>query len=122
MTEGGRNMTVQGCYEMMDGDYTGVIGRLLKDERIQKYLLKFLDAKDYQEMTEALEQENYEVAFRASHTLKGLSLNLGFTGLQRTSEELCEALRGGKPDIDIAPLVSAVGEEYEKVISAIKAL
>lgn len=112
-------MTVKECYELMDGDYAGVSSRLMKEERILKYLLKFKDSTDYQTMRDSLAKEDYETAFRMAHTLKGISLNLGFDGLQRTSSELCEALRNGKPETDITGLVKAVEEAYERVIAAV---
>lgn len=115
-------MTVKECYDFMGGDYAGVSSRLMKDERILKYLLKFKDSTDYQTMLDALAKEDYETAFRMAHTLKGVSLNLGFGGLQRTSSELCEALRNGKPEGDITGLVKAVEEEYVKVIAAVAQL
>jgi HPt (histidine-containing phosphotransfer) domain-containing protein len=104
---------------MMAGDYEGVSERLLKDERIAKFLRKFLADKDYDELMSALGEKDYETAFRASHSLKGLSLNLGLTGLQKASETLCEELRGGAPAADITPMQYAVEEEYQKVVSAI---
>lgn len=115
-------MTVQECYERMDGDYTGVRDRLIKEERIEKYLRKFLASTDYQDMQEALAKGDYETAFRASHTMKGLSMNLGFTGLQKSSGVLCEALRGGKPEGSIDDMLQAVEQDYIKVIGAIKML
>jgi HPt (histidine-containing phosphotransfer) domain-containing protein len=115
-------MTVQECYEKMNGDYEEVKERLMKDERIEKYLRKFLDATDYRELMEALEKEDFETAFRASHTLKGLSLNLGFTELKNSSEALCEALRGGKPKVDIQSMVQAVTNDYERVTAAVRLL
>jgi HPt (histidine-containing phosphotransfer) domain-containing protein len=114
-----RSMTVQECYDMMQGDYEGVSERLLKDERIEKFLRKFLADKDYEELMSSLAEKDYETAFRASHSLKGLSLNLGLTGLQKASETLCEELRGGEPSVDITPMRDAVEEEYQKVILAI---
>lgn len=115
-------MTVQECYEKMNGDYEGVTGRLMSDERVKKYLLKFVAATDYSNMLDALEKEDYELAFRMSHNLKGVSLNLGLTGLQKTSDALCESLRGGKPTVDIEPLLTPVKEEYAKVIDSVKGL
>jgi HPt (histidine-containing phosphotransfer) domain-containing protein len=115
-------MTVQECYEQMNGDYKDVAGRLMSDTRIEKYLRKFLDTKDYQELLDALEREDYETAFRAVHTLKGLSMNLGFSDLKKSSEELCESLRGGKPHTDISKMVEAVKSDYQNVISAIQQL
>jgi HPt (histidine-containing phosphotransfer) domain-containing protein len=106
----------------MDADYEEVSGRLLNDERIRKYLIKFLDTQDYQNMLYALKNEDYEVAFRMSHNLKGVSLNLGLSGLKTASSALCEELRGGKPKGDITPLLESVGEEYQKVINAVRQL
>jgi HPt (histidine-containing phosphotransfer) domain-containing protein len=115
-------MTVKEGYEQFGGDYEGVTRRLMSDERILKFLLKFKDMPDYQQMMDALKQEDYELAFRLSHNLKGVGLNLGLTGLQKESHDLCEALRGGKPTVDISGMVAAVEEEYNKVIQAINAL
>jgi HPt (histidine-containing phosphotransfer) domain-containing protein len=118
----GRRMTVQECYESIKGDYEGVKGRLLTDERIQKYLVKFSNATDYQQMVDAINQEDYELAFRMSHNLKGVSLNLGITQLQKTSEVLCEEFRNGKPKNDITGLLDAVTDEYNRTIDAIRSL
>jgi HPt (histidine-containing phosphotransfer) domain-containing protein len=113
-------MTVKECYDQFGGDYDGVSRRLMSDDRILKFLIKFKDMPDFQQMMDALSQEDYELAFRMSHNLKGVGLNLGLTGLQKESHDLCESLRGGKPTVDISGMVSAVEEEYNKVISAIE--
>ena len=34
-------MTLEECYGMMEGDYKGVMGRLMKEERIIRFLGKF---------------------------------------------------------------------------------
>ena len=36
-------MTLQECYEKMGGDYEEVLARLISQERIAKYMVKFLD-------------------------------------------------------------------------------
>jgi HPt (histidine-containing phosphotransfer) domain-containing protein len=115
-------MNLQECYEEMQGDYEGVKGRLLTDERIQKYLVKFSNAKDYQMMLEALEKKDYELAFRMAHNLKGVSLNLGLTKLQETSAVLCESLRDGEPKEDITGLVEEVKSTYGDTVGAIRQL
>jgi HPt (histidine-containing phosphotransfer) domain-containing protein len=115
-------MTVQECYEAMNGDYEGVKGRLLTDERIQKYLTKFLNSIDFQQLLDSLKSEDYEVAFRMAHNLKGVGLNLGLSELQQNSSVLCEALRGGKPQVDISDMLEAVQQSYDKTVGAIKQL
>lgn len=115
-------MTVRECYDKMEGDYEEVSDRLMKDERIEKFLRKFLADKDFEELKLSLKEKDYETAFRASHSLKGLSLNLGFTGLKKVSETLCEELRGGTPSADVAHMFHDVEQEYQKVVSAIEML
>ena len=41
-------MTVKECYDAMGADYEDVLGRLRKDERIQKFVLKLLNDKSYE--------------------------------------------------------------------------
>lgn len=115
-------MTVQEFYKSISGDYEGVSMRLVKDDRILKYLKRFRDSDDYQNMIKGLEEKDYEIVFRMSHNLKGMSLNLGLTDLQKTSDALCEATRHGKPDINIEPLVEAVKESYRKTLDAVNRL
>ena len=73
-------MTVKECYEQINGDYEGVFGRFRGDERIKKFALKFLADGSYDSLCRTLEAEDYSEAFRAAHTLKGVSQNLGFDG------------------------------------------
>ena len=113
-------MTVQECYEKMGGSYDDVIDRLMSEERVAKYLAKFLDSVDYDNMLKALDDKDYELAFRSVHNLKGMSLNLSFTYLQKSSDVLCEALRGGEPKEDISGMLEDVKNSYARVTGAIK--
>lgn len=115
-------MTVRECYAQMGADYEDVLERLMNDERIQKYLIKFKNANMFQDICDALAAQDYETAFRNVHSLKGMSLNLSLTKLGQSSHILCEALRGGKPTQDITPLLEAVRADYEQSITAIDLL
>lgn len=115
-------MTLQEFYVLAGGKYEEVLSRLMDDARIKKYLNKFVDTKDCNDMLEAIKNEDWETAFRMSHNLKGMSQNLGLTTLGRVSSELCETMRHGKPTEDNTGLVDAVMEEYNRVISAISNL
>ena len=64
---------------------------------------------------------DWETAFRAAHTLKGVAQNLGFDSLYRAAADLTEHLRGGKP-LTEQPLMDAVLIEHERVMTAIEAL
>lgn len=115
-------MTVQECYALMNGNYEDVIGRLMSEERIVKYLRKFAAEDDYTALSSALDEKRYEDAFRHVHNLKGMSLNLGITALAESGSTLCEALRGGAPTVDIEPMLVAVKQDYDKAIAAISQL
>ena len=69
-------MTLQECYAAMGGNYEDVIGRLRSERLVQKFVLKFLDDGSYSLLCQSLEEKNYEEAFRAAHTIKGVCQNL----------------------------------------------
>ena len=64
---------------------------------------------------------DYSQAFTASHTLKGIALNLGLDVLGRVSSDLTEALRAGEND-KAKVLFPPVVAEYAKVDKALKEL
>ena len=112
-------MTIKECYAALGGSYDDVIGRLRSDRLVQKFVLKFLDDGSYDLLCQSYETGNWEDAFRASHTIKGMCQNLGFTRLGDSSHELTEALRGGKhPGAD--ELLARVKEDYRTTAEAIR--
>ena len=116
-------MTVKECYEKIGADYERVLGRLRKDDRIQKFLLKFLNDKSYELLCDSLETKNMEEAFRAAHTLKGVCQNLSLNPLYESSSELAERLRDGKEyAADVDPLVEQVKKDYTHMMGCIHEL
>ena len=111
-------MTLQECYAAMGGDYEGVMGRLRSERMVQKFVLRFLDDKSYELLCGAMESGNYEEAFRAAHTIKGVCQNLSFTMLGRSSSALSEALRGGyTPEADaLAEQVTETAQKAEETV------
>ena len=93
-------MTLQECYAALEGDYQEVLGRLYSEALVQKFVGKFLSDKSFQLLQDTLKAEDYEEAFRAAHTLKGVTQNLSFTRLYQSSHEITEALR--TKDYDLA--------------------
>ncbi len=114
-------MTIQECYEAIGGNYEEVLGRLQSEALIRKFTLKFLEDPSYLQLKLALENKNYEDAFRSAHTLKGVCQNLSFDRLYEVSHELTELLRdrtGAQPGISEA--MEKVTEVYERMIEEIK--
>lgn len=115
-------MDVKECYEQMQGDYESAMSRLMKEERIKKYLGKFAGSCEYETLCDAMASENWEGVFRASHTMKGVALNMGITKLGESASELCEMVRNGAPTGDAGAAFEIVKEDFARTIAAIEAL
>jgi len=112
-------MTLQACYAALGGDYADVSARLHSDRLVQKFLLKYLDDPSFDLLCTAMAEKNYEEAFRAAHTIKGVCQNLSFTRLLESSSRLSDALRHGwTPEAD--QLVEQVKTDHLTVITAIQ--
>lgn len=76
-------------------DLDGALHRFMGNEALYlKFLIKFKDDRNYSSLVTNLEQENFEEAFKSSHTLKGVSANLGLNSLSEITSALTELLRG----------------------------
>ena len=116
-------MTVKECYDAMGADYEDVAGRLRTDERIRKFVLKVLNDSSYALLCSSLEARNMPEAFRAAHTLKGISQNLSLTKLYESSHEMAELLRNRQEyGADIEPLIERVKEDYTMTVDCIQKL
>lgn len=116
-------MTVKECYDIMGADYAEVESRLRKEERIKKFLLKVLDDKSYDLLCNSIEQNNMEEAFRAAHTLKGVSQNLALTTLYQSSSALSEQLRESQQYTkETEALFEQVKKDYAHITETIQNL
>lgn len=112
-------MTLKECYATLGGNYDDAISRLRSERLVTKFVVKFLDDDSYGLLTRSMESGNYDEAFRAAHTIKGVCQNLSFTSLYEAASRLNEALRGGLSP-EAPALVEKVKEEYEKTVAVIK--
>lgn len=101
-------MTLQECYAALGGDFDEVLGRLRSERLVQKFVLKFLDDGSYELLVTSMEAGNYEEAFRAAHTIKGICQNLSFHRLYESSSRLSDALRSG-----FTPEAPALAEQVQ---------
>lgn len=112
-------MTLQEFYTAINGDYQDVIGRLRSEKLVRKFVLKFLNDGSYNLLCQSLKDKNYEDAFRAAHTIKGVCQNLGFTKLLDSSSKLTEALRNGWSE-EAGGLVEQVKGDYQDTADTIR--
>lgn len=116
-------MTVKECYEIIGANYEEVESRLRTEERIKKFLLKILNDKSYDLLCDSIEQKNMEEAFRAAHTLKGISQNLSLTTLYHSSSLLSEELRENQEyNKQVEELFDQVKKDYIHITETIKNL
>lgn len=113
-------MTLEDCYRNIGADYQGTVQRLFSGAFVERMVRKFLDDPSFQKLKEAMDKGEREEAFRAAHTLKGVSQNLGFTNLYEPGAELTQCLRK-----DMEPgaweLFKKTEEEYRKTTEAVRA-
>lgn len=118
-------MTLQECYIEMGGDYADVTGRL-PERMVKKFALKFLNDPNFELLRVSLRDENWEEAFRAAHTMKGVCGNLGFARLLRTVEAITEPLRPEHEELraasDLKALFADLEREYNITLAALAKL
>ncbi|MBQ4529911.1 MAG: Hpt domain-containing protein [Lachnospiraceae bacterium] len=99
-----------------------VIGRFMGNEEMYiKFLKRFMEDENFQNMQKHYKQGNVEEAFKASHTLKGLTANLGLDGIMVSVAVITEKLRAGIVE-GIDELMEQAGKEYEMVVNILKAV
>lgn len=112
-------MTLEECYAAMGGNYADAIGRLRSERMIQKFILKFPKDESYNLLCRSWDSKDYQEAFRAAHTIKGICQNLSITRLGNSAARLTDALRGGwTPEADA--LVEEVKRDYQDTVGAIQ--
>lgn len=119
-------MDLQKFYESMGVDYEKVLNRLRREDRIEKYLRMMLADESFGSLKAAVKSKDYQSAFMAAHTIKGVSLNLELTPLAKTADKLTEYLRCYQSDTskideyEADMLYQDVQKEYDKLYEAIE--
>ncbi|MCR4742728.1 MAG: Hpt domain-containing protein [Treponema sp.] len=117
-------MKLKEFYEEIHGDYNEILTRLMKEERIEKFVLKLLEKNPLNDLKEKIDQRNWQDAFVCAHTLKGLSLNLSFTDFTEKVSDLTELLRYASDETinleQVNQAYSIVKANYENIVKAIQ--
>mgnify|MGYP005951069245 CR=1 FL=1 len=93
-------MTLKEAYEKLGGDYADTTCRIGEDMLLRLIGILLKDS-NYTDICMSLKQQDYETAFRAAHTLKGVTLNLGLSSLAEKTAKLTETLRSVEDADDI---------------------
>lgn len=62
----------------------------------QRLAFKYLDNTNYVDLVAAMEAKDFDAAYTAAHTLKGVSGNLSLDQLYKVSAAMSEALKEGE--------------------------
>lgn len=114
-------MTLNDFFANIGESLDNVMTRIKKEERIVRYLGLFLQDTSFGELEAAFANNDAQTAFRAAHTLKGVSSNLGFDKLSAASSILTEDLRPLSFTDKSKGLYDEVKAIYDNIITNIRA-
>ena len=85
-----------GALNSLGADTAGAVQRFGGNAALyERFLLKFPEDDSFRRTGEAREAGDWEAMLAAAHTLKGVSGNLGLTGVYEASSKIVSSLRGG---------------------------
>ena len=116
-------MTIEACYRQLGGDLAQAEKHLSGRRLVERFIVRFLDDGSFVSLCSAMEDGSREAAFRAAHSLKGVSGTLGFSRLYASASQLTELLRPEEKAIpdDARALYEIVKQDYRITADAIRA-
>ena len=111
-------MSLEEFYQGLGGDCGEMRARFQSDDRIRRFLHMLSADDSMSSLTAAVQAGDARTAFRAVHTLKGVSLNLGLGSLASACSAMTEALRDSDRLPEDGALYEAVSREYGRVSAA----
>lgn len=86
----------------------------------EKYLMKLTEDETFSALQTAMQDKNYEGAFRLAHTIKGVVGNLSVNHLFRQFTELTDCLRNASDIKSAEEIFEALQRDYPLCIEKIK--
>ena len=112
-------MNLKDCYIKFGGDFDEVLGRLRREQTVQKFVYKFLDDKSFNLFEVSMGNKDYAEALRAVHTLKGICQNLSFTRLFESSSLVTKALKENDWN-KAGDMMPQLSKDYYEIINVIE--
>lgn len=105
-----------------DIDVEGVLERFMGNEALfLRFFKKFGDDESYRNLKESIKSGEWQNAFCAVHTLKGVAGNLGMNRLFAVSSDITEKLRN-REETGLEREIAALDAEYDAVLGVISQL
>jgi HPt (histidine-containing phosphotransfer) domain-containing protein len=86
----------------------------------ERLSVKYLENTNFVGLKAALDVDDFDSAYSAAHALKGVSGNLSFTKLFKSSSAICKALLQGEGEIARA-IFPEIEEEHNLVVQGLMA-
>jgi len=116
-------MTLQELYAKIDGNYEQAAKIMRMDKLIDKHIRKFGSSGVFESLDEAGKTMDAVQLFEASHAMKGICANLGFTELSAAASEISEEFRPGNPrmhsDEEVSAMLDAFRALYARTVDGI---
>ena len=113
-------ISMREAYEKIGANYDDACTRLMGEEMLVRFALKFLDDESMDKLEAAMAAGDAKEAFMAAHTLKGVSQNLGFDNLYEPAVVVTEALRGADAVDGARAGMHALQQQYAATMSALR--
>lgn len=101
-------MDLREFYQVIGENYDNVLSCLGKEELVKKVLIMLPKDKNVENLEAALNDEDYETAFRCAHTLKGVGASLRLSEFSSIASDLAEVLRSREYSQAIIPLFASL--------------
>lgn len=90
------------------------LGRCMNNEGFYLRLVESIKSEEgFAKLKDSIESNDLDQAFEAAHSLKGVTANLALTPIYEPVSEITELLRA-KSQVDYAPLLTEILDQYEK--------
>ena len=113
-------ISMRETYEKIGANYDDACARLMGEEMLARFALKFLDDESMDKLEAAMAAGDVKEAFMAAHTLKGVSQNLGFDNLYESAAVVTEALRDADTVNGARDGMHALRQQYAATMSALR--
>lgn len=114
-------MDMRKLYSSMGVEYDDVLALLRKEDRIKLYFTQMMTDPSFDELEQAMAKREFPTAFKAAHTIKGMSMNLMVKPLSEASIALVECLRSETVDeSEAASLYARLREQHDLLSSQMK--
>jgi len=116
-------MTLQELYQAIGGDYAQALRVLHVEKLVDKHIRKYPKNGVVEAVLAAGKDMDPTQLFETAHAVKGVSANLGLTGLSEAASVITEEFRPGNPrrltDAEVAETLRRMEALYRKTAEAI---